>query len=198
METDQELLRRLQRRDARAFELLCSRYSGQIRGQLVRIIRDEAASEDLLQEVLLLLWLKAPEDDVRSLSAWLARIATNLAINHLRSVRRRRQQPLIPQLCALDQDDSDSVPGWLADASALGPDEILAQAEEHDLLRRLVSNLSEDRQEMLRMIHAEEMNHAEVAVALGIPPGTVKSRLHYTIKQLARQWKQHLGEKETS
>jgi RNA polymerase sigma-70 factor (ECF subfamily) len=88
-----------------------------------------------------------------------------------------------------DEDESP-VPAWMIDASTQGPDQATEQAEQRRLLRRFVSGLSEEKQEVFRMIHDEEMETREVAETLGIPQGTVKSRLHHARKQIAREWRQ--------
>ena len=191
MESDRQLAERISQRDAQAFDLLMSRYRWRIRGHLLRITRDEAAADDLTQDVFLRLWERASQWDAKGpFRAWLMRIATNLALNHLRSVRRSRERPLRPAPSRLDEDDENLAPGWMVDASALGPDEILEQLEQRQLLGHLLDKLPEEKREMLHMVHDEQMNYQEVAEALGIPLGTVKSRMHYTIKRLSQQWRQ--------
>ena len=83
------------------------------------------------------------------------------------------------------------MPGWMVDASALGPDEIFDLAEQRELLSQLLDELPEEKRELLHLVHDEEMNYEEVAEALGIPVGTVKSRMYHTIKLLSRQWRQN-------
>ena len=77
-----------------AFDMLFGRHSSFVAARLGRMVRHGGAADDLLQEVFLRLWTRAEQWDGRgSLRAWLGRIATNLALNHLRSVRRRRLRP---------------------------------------------------------------------------------------------------------
>lgn len=190
MATDHELVKGVLERDVQAFNLLAQRHGPPIRNHVLRILRDEAAADDLLQEVLLRLWERAAQWNGRgTLRSWLIRIATNVAVNHLRSVRRRRQRPLEALAGKGDEEQQDTVPGWMVDASALGPDEVAQQAEQHQVLRHLVDGLSEEKREIVRMVHDEQMDHAQAAEALGIPLGTVKSRLHYAVRELARRWK---------
>ena len=197
MDSDEELAKRVGRRDGQGFDLLMRRHDHAVRGHLLRILRDEAAAEDLTQEVFLRRWNHSDQWSGKGpFKAWLLRIATNLALNHLRTVRRRRQQPLAPPQPTGDEDADNLVPGWMVDASALGPDEILELAEQHQRLGHLLDDLPEEKRELLRMVHHEEMNYEQVAEALGIPLGTVKSRMHYTIKQLSRQWRRNSTEWE--
>src|SRR5687767_2583288 len=77
------------RRDGAAFETLTARYREPLLRHLVSMVRDGAAADDLLQEALLRVWTRADRWDGRgAVKAWLFRIATNLALNHLRTVRR--------------------------------------------------------------------------------------------------------------
>ena len=80
-------------------------------------------------------------------------------------------------------------PSWMIDASALGPDAIALLAEERALCRSLVDRLPEDKREVFRLAHEAELPVREIAEQLGVPEGTVKSRLHYARKLLAHDWR---------
>jgi len=142
-------------------------------------------AEDLLQEVFLRLWtLPAQWTGRGSVAAWLGRIAVNLALNHLRSQRRRPHRSLRgPRTDA----DEGLDPDWLADESSLDPVELLERAEEMEAFRRSVESLPEAKRAVVKMIHEDEMDIPAVAEKLGIPEGTVKSRLYYSIRRLARE-----------
>ena len=191
MLSDQDLIERIQERDANAFEALFARYREMIRRHVARTVRDESAAEDLVQEVFLRVWTCAEQWDGRgAFKAWLFRIATNLALNHLRTVRRQREQSLEIPADGVDEEYESFVPGWLIDTASLGPDALLERAEQYELLQRLVSGLPEEKREVFQLVYEREMDIRGVAVELGIPEGTVKSRLHYTMKRLAREWKE--------
>lgn len=192
MPSDQLLIQRMQEGDAEAFDALLERHASTVRRCILRIVKDDAAAEDLSQEVFLRLWTRAEQwQGHGALSAWLLRMATNLALNHLRSLRRRRQLPLEPeQLLHLtddDEDDEDYAPGWMVDASALGADEIAAQSERRDYVRGLVDALPEQQRQVVRLVSESDMEIADVAEELGIPTGTAKSRLHYARLKLLRK-----------
>jgi len=189
MPSDQDLVRRILERDAEAFEMLFERYQGIISRHLLGIVRDEAAVQNLLQEVFVRVWTRAEQWSGRgAFKAWLYRIATNLALNHLRTVRRRREQPLEVPADWDDEDEEHTVPAWMIDDTALGPEQALERSERLRQFRRLVARLPEDKREVLRLVHEMEMSIRDVADELGIPEGTVKSRLHYARKRLARDW----------
>lgn len=189
-ETDAALVRRVGAGDSAAFETLFARHSAAVRRHLQRTLRDPEAAGDLVQDVFLRLWTHAAQWDGRgSFKGWLLRIATNQALNYLRAQRRRPQQPLELPADELTEDDDTRVPGWLIDRAALEPDVAAEHAERNAALRRLVAQLPEDKREVVRLIHDAEMETRAVAAALGIPEGTVKSRLHYATKRLARDWR---------
>jgi RNA polymerase sigma-70 factor (ECF subfamily) len=185
--SDPQLIRQIQAGDPAAFEKLFARYRPAMQAHIARIIRDPAATEDLVQEVFLRLWTRAEQwQGSGSVKGWLYRIATNLSLNHLRSVKRRPQQPLeIPT----NDDDDSPVPGWMVDASALTPEAQLEIVEQQKLLGQLINALPADKQDVFRMVYDDEMDLHSVADALQIPEGTVKSRLYHGRKRIAEQLK---------
>ena len=77
----------------------------------------------------------------------------------------------------------------MIDASTLPPDEVLAVAERRRLLRGLVTRLPEDGRRVIRLVYDGHLNTRQAAAELGIPEGTVKSRIHHARKQIARSWR---------
>jgi RNA polymerase sigma-70 factor, ECF subfamily len=186
---DQDLVERIRERDAHAFEQLFERYEEMIRRHLMHIVRDEATAQDLVQEAFLRVWTRAEQWNGQGpFKAWLYSIATNLALNSLRSMRRRREQPLdLPEEWAGDE-EGGLVPAWLVDVAALGPDATLELSEQREQIRQLVERLPEDKREAFRLVHQMEMSIRAAADEMGIPEGTVKSRLHYAKNRLSSQW----------
>jgi RNA polymerase sigma-70 factor (ECF subfamily) len=185
---DRELLERIRAREAAAFELFFERYRESVCRTLARMVRDENAARDLAQEVFLRVWTRAEQWDGRGAArAWLFRIATNLALNHLRSLRRRREEPLeLPPDPASEEERP--VPAWMVDEATLGPEAALELAERAARLRQLVEELPEEKREVFRMAHEDQMEMREIAQQLAIPEGTVRSRLHHARQRLARAW----------
>ena len=188
---DRRLIERMQAGDEAAFDTLFDRHATAIRQHLLGIVRDEPAAEDLLQDVFLRLWTRCEQwQGEGPLIAWLMRIATNVALNHLRSQRRRPTRPL--QVHAESEDES-RLPGWMIDDAALGPDELMERAEQQRMLWMIVQSLPESKREVLRLVYEQQMDIAEAADHLGIASGTVKSRLHYARSELERQWRQWIN-----
>lgn len=189
--SDEELMVLIGTGDPEAYALLYTRYHQPLHRHLLGMLRDTEAAADVLQETLLRAWTHADQWDGRGTPrAWLFRTATNLALNHIRAARRRPQQPLVPPAESANPEDEISVPSWMIDTVSLGPDDKVALTERNALLRRLVAELPREKQEVLRLVHEAGMEIAEAAQALGIPPGTVKSRLHYATRRLARAWRE--------
>ena len=191
-QSDQTLIRKIVKRDAAAFETLFARHSASVRQHILNIVRVESAAEDLVQEVFLRVWTCAEQwHGQGEFKGWLFRIATNLALNHLRTVRRRRQEPLeTPPDEFEDEEERPPDPDWMVDTSSRGPEVMVEQAERSQLLWQLVDGLPQEKREVLHLIYQKEMALREAAIELGIPEGTVKSRLHYSIRHLAREWKE--------
>jgi RNA polymerase sigma-70 factor (ECF subfamily) len=184
--TDRDLVAGLVAGDERAFEQLYAQYGEGIRRHVAGLVRSDAA-QDLAQEAFLRAWQRAEQWDGRgTFKAWLYRIATNLALNYLRTVRRRREQPL--PVGGDDQDDVEDGPAWMSDDGALGLDVAVERSERLAQVRQLVDQLVDNKRDLFRLVHEYEMSLRDAADELGIPEGTAKSRLHYARKQLARQW----------
>lgn len=195
-QSDSELLAAVASADVAAFEALCERYRRQLRRHLVAMLRDADAAEDVLQDVLLRVWTHARQWNGRGTPrGWLYRIATNTGLNHLRATRRRPQQPLTPP----DEDDEAGnarVPAWMIDNAAIDPQAAAERAERRAQVRRLVQQLPDDKREVVRLIYDAELETREVARALRVPEGTVRSRLFYATKRLARALEQLDNEQE--
>lgn len=187
---DQTLIEYVQAGQAWAFELLFERHEAALRRHIAHIVGDEPAAEDVLQETFLRVWTRAGQwNGQGAFKAWLFRIATNLALNHLRTCRRRPEQPLeLPENFMMEEDEAPDSPGWLVDTASLGPDAVLEQVEQDARLQHILQELPEEKRELLRLVHQMELSLRDAADELGIPEGTAKSRLHYARQQVKRQW----------
>ncbi len=189
MQNDRELMDGIMKGEAQAFEAFFARYRDTLRAFVGRMIREPAAAEDVVQEVFLRVWTRAEQwQEKGEAKAWLFRIATNLTLNHLRTVRRRRQYPLEKKPVKDDGDDP-AMPGWMIDGSAMEADTIAEAEERRELFQRLIGQLPEGKRNVMNLVSKENMDIREAAETLGIPEGTAKSRLHYAIRDMARELK---------
>ena len=188
-QTDEYLLGRIGEHDAEAFETLLIRYQESVRGHLLRTVRDPNTAEDLTQEVFLRVWTRGEQWNGHGpFRVWLLRVATNLALNYLRTVRRRRECPLELPAESTDDESAPRIPDWMIDRANASPERALEQGERRRQLQHLVAELPREKREVFRMVFDAEMEIRDVAETLGVPPGTVRSRLHYIRKRLAREW----------
>ena len=185
---DRQLLQKIAgERDAQAFDALCERHREPLHRFLVgQTGSDSAGADDLLQETLLRLWLKADSYDGRGpVKAWLFRIAAHLAANYRRSLSRRRETRLTHSADA--DDESGAAANWERDNGDNRPE---AQAVSHNRaaqFRGLINEMPEETRELLRLVHDENTTR-DIAAALHLPEGTIKSRLHNARKRAARTW----------
>lgn len=190
MLSDSELVARMCEHDASAFEELSARYRESIYRHVLATVHEHSAAEDIVQEVFLRIWTRAEQWQERgSFKSWLFRIATNLTLNYLRTQRRRRQQPLETAADPFDESDESGIPAWMVEHAHPGPEMLVEQSERNQLLQQLVEELPAEKRAVFRLVHDAEMGTRQVAQTLGIPEGTVKSRLHYATRRLAQQWR---------
>lgn len=188
--TDQALMEKIQCGDKPAFDLLYERYQPAIRAVVLRIVHSEAAADDITQDAFLRVWTHAHQWSARGpVRAWLFRIATYQAFNALRAAQRHPQQPLSdPDAQPPTEDEVYPYQAWIVDTTALEPDIAVELAEQRRQLGQLIDQLPEEKRAVFNLVDQMEMSISHAAERLGIPEGTVKSRLHYARSWLSRNW----------
>jgi RNA polymerase sigma-70 factor (ECF subfamily) len=170
-EPDVDVLSRFVEGDQTAFEQLFRRFEGDVYGWIMRIVRDPCAADDVLVEAFWRAYRgRAQFDPARSFGAWMRRIATHVALDQLRSTRRRAWQPADDTLAAPRAPDPDT----------------------HDAIALAFRRLPPDLQAVAALALIEEEPYADIADALGIPVGTVKSRV-FRATRFLREELAHLG-----
>jgi RNA polymerase sigma-70 factor (ECF subfamily) len=178
------LLARTALGDRAAFAALYERTSGHLFAVVLRIQRDRAQAEDLLQEIYVNVWKAAGGfDAARSQPmTWLTSIARNRAID---SLRRASTQPMLLSTTR-DEDDDDDGPDAVerhADESP-GPLALLDAACDARELHRCIDDLSPSQRQSVALAFYDGLSHAEVAEHLREPLGTVKSWLRRALQAL--------------
>ncbi len=164
--------------DRLAFAALFNHFAPRIKGYLVRACCNESIAEELTQDTMVALWRRAASFDPSRarLSTWIYTIARNLRIDQ----HRRRGLP--PG--ALDEGwDADQQPADLE----LAPDAQLLAAQRERNVQQALAVLPPDQLQVLMLSYFEEHPHARIAEVLGIPLGTVKSRIRLAVAQLRRR-----------
>lgn len=159
--------------DRAAFARLYELTSGHLFAVVLRIQRDRALAEDLLQEVYVSVWKSAGSfDAARSQPlTWLTHIARNRAID---SLRRLQTQPRTVSLSVGDDEDSpDPAEGLPSDGP--GPLDLLGRASDQRELAQCMGRLTPPQRQSVALAFFDGLSHAEVAAHLKEPLGTVKS-----------------------
>jgi RNA polymerase sigma factor (sigma-70 family) len=164
--------------DRQAFAALFKHFAPRIKGYLVRSGSAPERAEELAQETMVQLWRRAATFDPTraSLSTWVYTIARNLRIDHLRRTAG---------------DACEGEAGWDADQQPadahLPPEELLLASQREQGVRRALAELPPEQSIVLQLSFFEEQPHAVIARDLGIPLGTVKSRIRLAVAQLRRK-----------
>jgi len=183
--TDQELMRRICLDDEEAFALLVHRYERELFAYLRRYLGSQQLAEDVFQATFLRVHRK--RDSYRpghAFRPWLYAIATHQAIDVHRQNRRHRMVSLDRQALG---SDGGSLAEAVPDRGRTG-DETAAEGDARAWMMAAVDRLPEPLRSTLTLVYRNGLKHREVAAALGIPVGTVKSRLNTAINRLHASW----------
>jgi RNA polymerase sigma factor (sigma-70 family) len=160
-------------RDGRAFSVLFHHFRPRVQAQLVRLGLGPAAAEDLTQDVMETIWQKAHLYD-RSRSAaitWVFQIARNRRID----VKRRSRE------CCVPAEDFFTIPD-----PSVACDEHLDARQRQDYVRNALGALPQEQLALVKLAFFEGLSHSAIARELGLPLGTVKSRLRLACARLQR------------
>ncbi len=173
---DTELMAAIVRQDVQAFETLFDRYSHLVYATCVRVLQDQQAAEDIVQEVFLRLWRRPEHFDPQRgrFLSWLLSVSRNRAIDEVRSRGRRRTHESPSDI------END------ADEPAASDDPLLAAelADLRDTLREALAGLPDDQRQTIELAYFGGLTHLEISVLLRQPLGTVKTRIRLGMKKL--------------
>jgi RNA polymerase sigma-70 factor (ECF subfamily) len=186
--SDEELLRRSRAEgDAAAFESLVHRYEVELFSYLRRYLGSAEMAEDVFQATFLQVHLKKEQfEEGRRFRPWLYTIATNQAIDAQRRNRRHRMVSLDNRTGG--EDDVGSLVEMLSGAEQTA-DEQMESEESKAWVRSAVDELPDGLKQALLLVYHKGMKYREAADVLGIPVGTVKSRLHAAVLKLNESWR---------
>lgn len=180
--TDEQAMWRVRTHDdPHAFAQLVQRWEKPIQRLCCRMLGDPHKGQDLAQDAFARLFSKRKEyEPTGRFSTFLWRIALNLCYDELRRLKRRPEAPL--EIENLESDGS--VPQFRVVEPA--PDAALLRREECQIIQDAVTQLSEAYRTVVILRHYEDLKFREIADVLGIPEGTVKSRMAEALTQLHR------------
>jgi len=179
--SDVEMIRNCQRGDVSGFRTLVDRYKDRVYTTSLRIVGNVQDAEDIAQEAFIAAYKSIGSFDInRKFMPWLLKIATNLSIDHL----RRKQPKAVP----LDSPEVAEIQ-WNE-----YPLEIAETSELCQLTEQLVTQLPAKYRAAVSLYYTEELTYSEVADALDIPVGTVKTYLHRSREMLKKRLRVVLSE----
>lgn len=189
---DQELVDKARQGDARAFRSLVELHQSRLFAVAYGMLRDRDDAMDVVQDAFIKAHKKLAEfEGNAAFSTWLYRICVNLCIDKKRADARRRKVDLDDALSVDDSLYADAdIGGRLAAANPLKTTGDKELGKEID---RALAGLSDDHKSILLLREVEGMSYEEIADTLGIPRGTVMSRLFHARKNMQRLLRPFLG-----
>src|ERR1700677_2071869 len=171
-ESDNRLMACVGAGDQAALRALYGRHNVKVFRFALRIVRDEAMAEDIVSDVFIDVWRKPANFEGRSeVSTWLLAITRNKAYSLL---RRKKEDGLDEEMVAAIEDVADN------------PEVVLQKKSKGELLRACLSGLSREHREVIDLVYYHDKSIEEVALIVGIPEGTVKTRMFHARKKLSQ------------
>jgi len=186
--TDEQLLAEHVAGEPGRFAELVRRHSDELFHFLARFTGNAAAADDLVQEVFLQVHQSASRfDPTRRLKPWMFTIAANKARDLLRSRRRRPEMPLDATVPG-EAGEGQTFLDFLTD-DELTPSGEVSREEQRETVRRVLTAMPDRLREVLILSYFHGFPYKEIADILGVPLGTVKSRLHTAVETFGRAYR---------
>ncbi len=185
---DVQLLQRYAAGDEGAFQELVNQYKDSVYAFLRRFLNDRDLVDDVFQETFLQLYASRDTFDLsKPLRPWLFTIAANKA----RDALRRRQRIDSTNLGSMFDSDEYSIDDVLntLDYDEHMPYDDLIRDETAAAVKRVIARMPAKLREILLLAYFQKFSYGEISGILGIPVGTVKSRLHTAVGRFAEDWK---------
>jgi len=194
--TDAELLTRYAQGDEAAFQEIVSRYKNGLYTFLKRFLNHHDLIEDVFQETFLQLFTSRDSfDKSRPLRPWLFTIAANKAKDALRKQQRKAAVSIGPLAEAQEMSFDELLNTLISDRTV--PYDYLERDETAGRVRQVIVKMPENLREILILAYFNRFSYKQIAEILGIPIGTVKSRLHTAVGRFAKDWKAVVRSKDS-
>lgn len=180
---DSTLLAAVARGDLTAFEEIYRRHSGAVTGFLFRMTGNPRIVEELLNDVMLVVWRKAGTFAGRSrVSTWILGVAYRKALRAVRDLARRPSFVEVEPDMAVERD---------------GPELQLADRERRDRVRAALAELSPEHRAVVELTFYGDLHYREIATIVGCPENTVKTRMFHARKRLREVLEATAGSRES-
>jgi RNA polymerase sigma-70 factor (ECF subfamily) len=173
-DSDPELAGRLKRRDPQAMADLYDRYGRLVYSLIVRIVRDTALAEDLVQETFLRVWNRAQafDEERGALGPWLLTVARNRAIDYIRSADGRMARSAY-ELVEMEN------PALFANLERQ-----MVNSDQARRIREALTKLSPTQRSVIELAYFEGLSQSEMAEKMGQPLGTIKTWVRTALRNL--------------
>jgi RNA polymerase sigma-70 factor (ECF subfamily) len=170
------LMLRIAQGDQRAFETLYDRFSGILFATAYRVLNNQAAAEDVVQDTFIQIWQKAPQyDPARGKPlTWAVTLTRNRSIDRLRSTQRRSRM----------QDDLQAESETFEQFDGRSSLDAISSAETSQRVRDAVNKLPADMREAIELAFFGSLKQSEIAERLNTPLGTIKARIRRGMTKL--------------
>lgn len=170
---DGDLIRRLKSRDPEALGELYDRYGKIAYTLILRIVRDQAVAEDLVQECFLRVWNRASGFDSErgALGPWILTVARNQGLDYIRSVQGR----VWNSMTSTDSEHPAAFRDWESD---------LLDGVRLERVREALHRLNENQRQVIELAYFEGLSHSEMAERIQQPLGTIKTWIRTALKIL--------------
>lgn len=157
--------------DRQAFAVLFAHFAPRVKSYMLKLGTNDSLADELAQETLLTVWRKAGQFDraKASPSTWIFTIARNLRIDAFRKISRPELDPNDPALVPDHEEPQD---------------DRVVRLQQAEKVRDAMGLLNEEQSEVVRLSFFEDMSHSAIAEHLGLPLGTVKSRLRLAFSKI--------------
>jgi RNA polymerase sigma-70 factor (ECF subfamily) len=171
-EADRESVRQMAKGDPDALGALYDRHARLLYSLALRIVRDPAAAEDVLQEAFAQVWRQAGTFDVRrgTVAGWLVTVTRSRALDRLRRGRARGEAGTDAAIEVADP--------------ATGIDLQLVSAEQAARVRTALAALGDEQRVPIELAYYEGLSQTEIATTLNVPLGTIKTRMRQALRRL--------------
>jgi RNA polymerase sigma-70 factor, ECF subfamily len=172
---NQEIIQAILKGDSRGYEILFDRYGAMLFGVIIRIVKNEADAENLLQDCFVKLWRKIDTFDIEKgqFATWIINIARNCAIDFIRSkyyIQRSKNQNIDPIVNPLNDIVSSPISTDTID------------------MRSIVEKLTPQYRQIIELMYFEGFTQLEISKTYNIPIGTVKTRARLAIHELRQHF----------
>jgi RNA polymerase sigma-70 factor (ECF subfamily) len=174
---DETLLRMVSRSDVHAYEILYDRHAQPVYNLLMRIVRDAAVAEELLQEIFWQMWQKAEQyEGSGSMAAWLYRMARNKALDYLRQKQAR------PQVANTEIEILERSPRHQISSA----ESEVEQSWRRQQVQQALESIPGEQRLCLELAYFEGMSQRQIAEQTNTPLGTIKTRMRIGMEKLER------------